>query len=185
MFYDRFVSACKKINRSPSSVALDLGASKSNITNWKNGASPSADIIIRAALYLGVTSDYLLSLSDYMTTDEEHNLENITETKADPLALEVYRKLSECLLAFKTVYSEKYNLYNNSNFDEEEIFPMNRILCKHLIRIITNYVVIADDLLDGEESEKVIIDAVISESSNLELLMEEVLKILSKRNNNK
>lgn len=180
MFYDRFINACNKKNQSPSSVALDIGASKSNVTNWKNGASPSADIIIRAAMYLGVTSDYLLGLSDYMTPDEENTLGHLTETKAEPLALEVYRKLSECMLAFKTFYSEKYGFYdNNSNYDEEPDAPMNRLLCEYFIRLIKNYEIIADDLLDGKEANDVIMDATISEVSNLELLMEEILRILS------
>lgn len=180
MFYDRFVSACKQKNESPSAVALNIGASKSNVTNWKNGASPSAEFICKAALYLGVTSDYLLGLSEYISAKEEAAMEPLSETKADPAALEVYRKLSECMLAFKTFYSEKYGFYdNNSNFDEEPIVPINRLLCEYLIRLIKNYEIIADDLLDSKESTDVIMDATISEVSNLELLMEEILKLVS------
>lgn len=46
-------------------LAAAVGVSTGNITDWKKGRSkPSSDAIAKLAEYFGVTSDYLLGLSD-------------------------------------------------------------------------------------------------------------------------
>ncbi len=65
MFYERLNQLCKQHGTTVTEVACThLGVASSAATNWKKGASPRADIVIRAAQHFGVTADYLLGLTD-------------------------------------------------------------------------------------------------------------------------
>ena len=60
MFYEQLKQACKQKGTSITAVALKLGLSKSNATNWKNGSMPNGDVIVHLSELLGVSTDYLL-----------------------------------------------------------------------------------------------------------------------------
>lgn len=65
MFYDVYISLCKRSNKKPSVVATELGINKSNVSNWKNnGYTPRGDALQKIADYFGVTTDYLLTGED-------------------------------------------------------------------------------------------------------------------------
>ncbi|MDE5557719.1 MAG: helix-turn-helix domain-containing protein [Ruminococcus sp.] len=64
MNYDAFKSKCKEKGYSASSLVTELGISKSNITNWKNGGNPSYDILIKMAQTLECSVGYLLGTED-------------------------------------------------------------------------------------------------------------------------
>lgn len=65
MFYERLNQLCKLHGTTVTEVACTyLGVASSAATNWKRGASPRCDIVIRAAEHFGVTTDFLLGLSD-------------------------------------------------------------------------------------------------------------------------
>ena len=49
MNYNAFKQKCKEKGYSASSLVTELGISKSNITNWKNGGNPSYEILIKMA----------------------------------------------------------------------------------------------------------------------------------------
>ena len=70
IFYERLAQCCAKTGFTVTSFTVDvLGLSKSTPTNWKKGINlPNADAVIKAAKYFGVSSDYLLSLSDSATS---------------------------------------------------------------------------------------------------------------------
>lgn len=55
MFFDKLAEVCKKKKTSPSAVALALGMSKSNVTQWKRGRSPRLDVVIAIAKHLNVS----------------------------------------------------------------------------------------------------------------------------------
>ena len=55
MFYDLLEKVCKEQGTSPSAVALAAGLSKSNVTNWKSGASPTLATVMRLAKELKVS----------------------------------------------------------------------------------------------------------------------------------
>lgn len=55
MFYEILKEICKKKKTSPSAVCLALGMSKSNVTAWKAGRSPTLDTVIAIADHLGVS----------------------------------------------------------------------------------------------------------------------------------
>ena len=55
MFYDKYVSLCNAVDKSPSAVALEIGFSKPTVTKWKNGGKPTDATIQKVADYFGVT----------------------------------------------------------------------------------------------------------------------------------
>lgn len=62
VFYDVYLSLCKRSNKKPSVVAAELGINKSNVSNWKNnGYTPRGEALQKIADYFGVTTDYLLT----------------------------------------------------------------------------------------------------------------------------
>lgn len=68
VFYERLSQLCKLNGTSVTEVACTyLGVASSAATNWRRGASPRSDIVIRAAKHFGVTADYLLGLTDAPT----------------------------------------------------------------------------------------------------------------------
>ena len=60
MFYDIIEHLCKERGIYVTQLASDIGVSKSNVTNWKNGSVPRSDKVRKIADYFGVTVDYLL-----------------------------------------------------------------------------------------------------------------------------
>lgn len=60
MFYDTLKEICDKKNTSPSAVALAIGMSKSNVTEWKNGRSPKLDTVIKIAKHLSIKPEKLI-----------------------------------------------------------------------------------------------------------------------------
>lgn len=62
VFYDVYLSLCKRNSKRPSVVAAELGINKSNVSNWKNnGYTPRGEVLQKIADYFGVTTDYLLT----------------------------------------------------------------------------------------------------------------------------
>ena len=74
VFYDVYLSLCKRSNKKPSVVAAELGINKSNVSNWKNnGYTPRGEALQKIADYFGVTTDYLLAGEEKVPTQEgEH-----------------------------------------------------------------------------------------------------------------
>lgn len=59
-FYENLLKACSLRGKSPSAVAKEIGISKSTVTIWKNGSSPSDISVQKLADYFGVTKEVLL-----------------------------------------------------------------------------------------------------------------------------
>lgn len=60
MFYDNFVRLCNRVNKSPSSVATEIGLSRASVNGWKNGKKPTDATTIKLADYFGVSVDELI-----------------------------------------------------------------------------------------------------------------------------
>lgn len=60
MFYDQLKKACdeQKVKMTP--IVIECGGAKGSISNWRKGASPNSDIVLKLAQRLGVSTDYLL-----------------------------------------------------------------------------------------------------------------------------
>lgn len=60
MFFIRLQELCTAKGITITKLALTLGISRSNVTNWKNGSVPKSDKIQEIANYFNVSTDYLL-----------------------------------------------------------------------------------------------------------------------------
>lgn len=72
MFYENYVRLCNSVNKTPSSVAVEMGIAKPTVTRWKNGSNPNSATLYKVADYFGVPVEYLL-------TDHSGQKENPTE----------------------------------------------------------------------------------------------------------
>lgn len=59
MFYDNYLRLCNTIKKKPSTVAVELGLSKSLVSRWKRGGGISDATAQKVADYFGVTVDEL------------------------------------------------------------------------------------------------------------------------------
>lgn len=77
-FYDRYVEMCSKAGKSPSRVAMDIGISKSIVTNWKTrGSTPTDFVVHKIAAYFGVTTSDLLG--EGTKKDPAQSAESLTD----------------------------------------------------------------------------------------------------------
>lgn len=95
MFYEQLKKACKENNTSITAVLKKLGIGTANGTYWKNGSSPSADIVVKLSEFLGVSCDYLLigkeSTNKITTIEMPKNLLTLKEKEL----LELFNQLTE------------------------------------------------------------------------------------------
>lgn len=71
MFYDRLSSCCKAKGIKINALADKFGTSKGTISGWKNGTSPNSSFVVKAAELFGVSTDYLLGITDDPTSKIE------------------------------------------------------------------------------------------------------------------
>ena len=70
IFYAQLKKACGAKNTTISAVLKDLGIGVANGTYWKRGSSPSAELVVKLADYLDVSTDYLLKGDDLITASK-------------------------------------------------------------------------------------------------------------------
>lgn len=100
MFWERFTEECALKGVKPNQIADEIGVSSGTLTKWKKGALPNVDKLIAVSSYFGVTTDYLLGLSEKITLRERifpeitmalqkrsHNGENLNIPKFDQALL--------------------------------------------------------------------------------------------------
>ena len=73
-FFSRVQQLCSEKGVSITSVALELGFSRSTPTAWKKGNVPSADAIEKLADYFNVSADYLLGRTPYTRPTDDPDL---------------------------------------------------------------------------------------------------------------
>ena len=80
MFFDILSSLCSDAGITPTKLVMDLGISKSNVTNWRIGKVPKSDTVQKIAAYFGVSTDYLLGNTDIKNkpaaTEDDELLKN-------------------------------------------------------------------------------------------------------------
>ena len=59
-FFEHYQKVCHAHGKSPSSIALAAGLSKSNVTGWKAGQSPSLDTLIKLSQQLEINPKELV-----------------------------------------------------------------------------------------------------------------------------
>lgn len=63
-FYERFAELCKEKNVKPTPLVLSMGLSSSNVSQWKKGSTPRAQVLAQLANYFDVSTNYLLGETD-------------------------------------------------------------------------------------------------------------------------
>lgn len=88
-FYERYEELCQEHGMKPQNPKMQevVEASSGTISGWKKGVIPKAETIIRIAKYFGVTTDYLLGLSDSKSRSDLF-------TEEERLLISAYRSAS-------------------------------------------------------------------------------------------
>jgi transcriptional regulator with XRE-family HTH domain len=75
-FYERYEALCFECGMKPQAqeILTVLRVTSPTISGWKKGSSPKIEVLCRLARYFGVTTDYLLGLSDTKNLTEEEQL---------------------------------------------------------------------------------------------------------------
>lgn len=60
MFYEQLNKLCKQRGITPTYATVLLGLSKGTMSNWKKGATPNGDVVVRFAEHFQVSTDFLL-----------------------------------------------------------------------------------------------------------------------------
>ena len=60
LFYDNLKAACDKNGLKVTPIVTACGGAKGSISNWKKGAIPNSDIVMKLSVRLNVSTDYLL-----------------------------------------------------------------------------------------------------------------------------
>lgn len=91
MFWNNFNKICIEKNIKPNPVAKEIGVSSATVTNWKNGAIPNGETLIKLANYLNVSIDYLLG----RTTEQAQQIMNNNSTVTGGVQTQNYSSSSE------------------------------------------------------------------------------------------
>ena len=96
-FIDRFTRLCSEKGMSPTAVCLDLGLSNATYTYWKQqGSVPRQSVLLKIALFFGVSIDYLLGETDDRMPTDSHSAAKTPETgnKLSGVEFALYGELS-------------------------------------------------------------------------------------------
>lgn len=69
MFYDRFIELCKMKEIKPTPLVVGMGLSSSNVSQWKKGSTPRAEVVAKLADYFGVSVEYMMGGTDEIKPD--------------------------------------------------------------------------------------------------------------------
>lgn len=89
MFYNNLKKICEEQGLKMTPVVVECGGQRGSISNWKNGAVPNSDIVMKLAVRLNVSTDILLFGEQLVVKDE--NILNMEEK----LLINNFKKLSE------------------------------------------------------------------------------------------
>lgn len=88
MFWNLFVDLCVSHNTKPNPVAKAIGVSSGAVTNWKNGATPSATTIQKIADYFSVNISYF-----YPENKEQADTNGLPVSEEDKEIIELLTSL--------------------------------------------------------------------------------------------
>ena len=93
MFYAQIRKLCEERGEKLTPVVKKLGLSAGGLSRWQNGAIPTGEVLLKFAEYFGVSTDYLLGLSE----QRENNVEVIKteESMMETLSPKTKEKIKE------------------------------------------------------------------------------------------
>lgn len=128
MFWENFLGLCADKGKSPTAVVLDLGLSRSSVTNWKRGVIPNNVAAKKIANYFGVTVASLLGNDDKISihgntiSGTNHVFGNInTPISGNAEILSAQEKeLLNCFRALSEVEKAKALIYISELSEKED-----------------------------------------------------------------
>jgi len=87
VFYDNLKAECDRQGLKITPFVEECGGNRGSLSGWKKGASPNSDIVMKIAVRLNVSTDYLLF------GEKKEMQTEITES--EQRLLDVFRKLNE------------------------------------------------------------------------------------------
>lgn len=61
VFWDKYVSSCKELKKSPSGLAKELGITASTVSSWKKGCVPNGDTLVKISEITQKSIEYFVS----------------------------------------------------------------------------------------------------------------------------
>lgn len=169
MFYDQLKKICDSRNIKMTPLIVECGGSKSNVTTWKNGASPNVDIVMKIAKKLNVSLDYLLTGDDFPKTAHSADFFRVL------LSDEGVRAIKRQIAAVIKLNNEK----SNDIFDE-----LSDIGCSFgdIKQFITGETGLGDSVLSKLDAVLLILDTNIYSliKNDVEFQYSDFLKLYSK-----
>jgi transcriptional regulator with XRE-family HTH domain len=118
-FHERFKELRDEKGETQTKLAEVLGITAQALSYYVNGREPNFDLLCDIADYYGITTDYLLGLSEYKNFDEQKLADNLTNGHANDLspysqklAVNCYKDILDCLIEYENYYKDcdiKYN----------------------------------------------------------------------------
>ena len=111
VFYDNLKAECDRQGLKITPFVEECGGNRGSLSGWKKGASPNSDIVMKIAVRLNVSTDYLLFGKERKEQTE------LTEKEQE--LLDVFRELNdigqECIIhdARRTREDVKYQKYTD------------------------------------------------------------------------
>lgn len=110
MFYNNLKNLCEKKGLKITPIVLECGGNKGSLSGWKNGASPNSDIVMKIAVRLNTTTDYLLFGERKENEIEKQIIEVLRNVNEDG---------KEDVLDYAIMISEKKKYQKNTNIYKE------------------------------------------------------------------
>lgn len=91
MFFSKFYNMCASKGSKPNPVGKIVGISSSTITQWKQGAIPSGENLVKISNYLDCSIDYLLDRTENPQSHKEVPYLNVTDSEIGNEACELLK----------------------------------------------------------------------------------------------
>lgn len=89
-FYDNFMSLCIASDMTPSQAAIEIGLTRSAVTNWKNrGTTPTDVVLYKIADYFNISVDELLNGKQKEPAEADSELDEILQAVRDNPSLKM------------------------------------------------------------------------------------------------
>ena len=95
VFYERVKALCEDNKMTVSDLLTQLGMSASNNTRWSKGTIPDGNTLVKIAMRLNVTTDYLLGLK-WVEEQKDKEKADLPQSALDSQIRELVHLFSEC-----------------------------------------------------------------------------------------
>lgn len=116
MFWDRYKALCDNSKNTPNGVAKILGISNATCTQWKNGAIPKGDTLVKIANFFDCSIDYLLCRTENPTVCENTDANNGSPQNPQTNALlDIFDELDQINRSKLLVYADELKKHSGKN----------------------------------------------------------------------